>query len=348
MKGILIPEFVSDPSTLRPSEVPKPTPKPDQCLIKITHCSPQHADILHAQGKHQNNNPKKGWCHPPFVLGYDFAGIVESVPSSGTAGHGLQQGDRVFGAGIGAFAEYICVKPDAVRKVPDGLSNEIACAVSGQAVSYASVVHVAKVQPGETVLVSGASGGLGSACCMVAKSVGAKVIALAGDEAKAARMRQDMDIDAVVVMGDNEDESWVDQVQELTAGQGVDVVLDNTGMVNSGIRCLAYMGRIVILGFAARKGVMESVKMNKLLLKSATVIGYRFGESGRRKPDELAKIWEGYLGMLQSGRLRATLYGEYRGLQDVGRALRDLHERRVYGKIVVKVADDDLEGKPRL
>ena len=73
----------------------------------------------------------------------------------------------------------------------------------------------------------------------------------------------------------------------------VDVVLDNTGMVNDAIRCLAYMSRIVILGFAARKGVMESVKMNKLLLKSATVVGYRFGESGRRKPDELARIWEG-------------------------------------------------------
>lgn len=348
MKAILIPEFVENPANLQPSEVPQPAPNPKQCLIRVTHCSPQHADILHAQGKHQNNNPKKGWCHPPFILGYDFAGIVVSTPTSGTTDHGLQKGDRVFGAGIGAFAEYICVKPDAIRKVPEGLSNETACAVSGQAVSYASVVHVAKVQRDETVLVSGASGGLGSACCMVAKAVGAKVIALAGDERKAASMRKDMDVDAVVVMSDNEDESWVDEVLKLTRGQGVDVVLDNTGMVNSAIRCLAYMGRIVILGFAARKGVMESVKMNKLLLKSATVIGYRFGESGRRKPEELASIWAGYLGMLQNGQLKAMLYGEYRGLEDVGRALGDLHERKVYGKVVVRVADETGEGKARL
>ena len=345
MKAILIPSFVEDPSTLRPADVPTPTPKPDQCLVRITHCSPQHADILHAQGKHQNNNPKKGWCHPPFVLGYDFAGIIESLPSSDKVDHGLRKGDKVFGAGIGAFAEYICVLPSAIRKVPSGLSNAVACAMSGGAVSYAAVTRVANVQAGETVLVSGASGGLGSVCCMVAKALGARVIALAGDEGKAGKMRVEMGVSEVLIV--DEGGQWVESVLETTGGKGVDVVLDNTGMVNDAIRCLAYMGRIVVLGFAARKGVMESVKMNKLLLKSATVIGYRFGESGRRKPDELKRIWEGYLGMLQSGRLKAVLYGHYRGLEDVGRALGDLHERKVYGKIVVNVADEDGE-KARL
>lgn len=349
MKAILIPAFVSDPSTLQPIEISTPTPSPAQCLVKITHCSPQHADILHAQGKHQNNNPKRGWCHPPFILGYSFAGIIETVPSESGAGHGFRTGERVFGAAIGAFAEYVCVKPEAIRRVPDRLSNEVACAMSGQAISYAAVTHIAKVQAGETVLVSGASGGLGSVCCMVAKAVGARVVALAGDEAKAGRMRRDMDVDYVVVM--DEDELWIDRVLNITDGKGVEVVLDNTGMVNAAIRCLAYMGRIVILGFAARKGVMESVKMNKLLLKSATVVGYRFGESGRRRPDELKRIWEGYLDMLESGRLKAMLFGEYVGLRDVGRALGDLEARRVYGKVVVRVAeggDGEMEGRARL
>ena len=80
--------------------------------------------------------------------------------------------------------------------------------------------------------------------------------------------------------------------------------------------------------------------MNKLLLKSATVVGYRFGESGRRFPAELERIWEGYLGMLAEGRLRPVLYGKYVGLEEVGRALGDLQERKVYGKIVVRVADE--------
>jgi NADPH:quinone reductase-like Zn-dependent oxidoreductase len=340
MQAILVPEFIPDPSTLKPTSVPLPTPKPDQYLVRVTHCSPQHADILHAQGKHQNNNPKKGWCFPPFVLGYDFAGIVEKLPVDGKC-DAFRKGDRVFGAGIGAFAEYVCVPQRQMRNIPGELSSETACAMSGQAVSYAAVVNIAKVQAGETVLVSGASGGLGSVCCMVAKAKGAKVIALAGDREKAEAMRKDMDVDLVLLMeGD-----WIEKVMEFTNGQGVEVVLDNTGMVNDAIRCLAYFGRIIVLGFAARKGVMEDVKMNKLLLKSVTVMGYRFGESGRRFPQTLEEIWDGYLGMLKTGEMKAMIYGNYEGLEDVGRALKDLHDRKVYGKIVVKIPDVDAKAK---
>ncbi|TKA32478.1 hypothetical protein B0A50_01586 [Salinomyces thailandicus] len=335
MKAILISDYASDPSTLSPTTLPLPSPKPDEYLIRVTHCSPQHADILHAQGKHQNNNPKRGWCFPPFILGYDYAGIIHTLPEHGSH-RGLRKGDRVFGAAIGAFAEYTCVPARAIRKVPDELSNETACAMSGQAVSYAAVVNVAHVKAGETVMVSGASGGLGSVCCMVAKALGAKVVALVGDGDKAKHMRQAMDVDLVVVQkGD-----WMKSVLEFTHGQGVDVMLDNTGMVNDAIRCLAYFGRIVILGFAARKGVMEDVKMNKLLLKSITVTGYRFGESGRRYPDDLQRIWDGYLDMMKSGRIQPLLFGNYSSLADVGRALKDLTERKVYGKIVVRVADE--------
>lgn len=333
MQAIWIPEFVSDVSGLKPTAAPTPQPTADQFLIRVTHVSPQHADILHAQGKHQNNT-KRGWCHPPFILGYDFAGLVQSLPAGGSKS-GLKSGDRVFGAAIGAFAEYICVPEGAIREVPEKLSSETAVAMSGQAVSYASVVHIAKVQAGETVLVSGASGGLGSVCCMVAKALGARVIALAGDEEKAGHMRRAMDVDLVLVMKDD----WIAKVMEFTGGKGAEVCLDNTGMVNDAIRCSAYWGRIVILGFAARKGVMEEVKMNKLLLKSITVTGYRFGESGRRYPELLEEIWQGYLSMLESGRLKPMLYGKYQGLSDVGRALRDLEDRKVYGKIVIPVSD---------
>ncbi|WPG97248.1 Hypothetical protein R9X50_00002000 [Acrodontium crateriforme] len=339
MKAILIPDFVSDPSTLQPTSTPIPTPKPNQCLVRITYCSPQHADILHAQGKHQNNNKKRGWCFPPFVLGFDFAGEVVNSPRNGDVNTSavFKKGDRVFGAALGAFAEYVCVDVQAIRKIPAALSDETACAMSGQAVSYASVVHIAKIKPGETVMVSGASGGLGSVCCMVAKALGAKVIALSGSADKISTIRETIGADLVLEMeGD-----WIEQVMGFTQGKGVDVMLDNTGMVNDAIRALAYFGRIVILGFAARKGVMEDVKMNKLLLKSVTVMGYRFGESGRRYPDELKKIWEGYLRMLETGQLKAPLYGKYTGLEDIGRALKDLEERRVCGKIVVKVASEN-------
>ncbi|CZT16680.1 related to quinone reductase [Ramularia collo-cygni] len=336
MKAIHIRAFAAEASDLQVSDIPVPSPKHDEYLIRISYCSPQHADILHAKGKHQNNS-KRGWCHPPFVLGYDFGGVVQSAPSSGK----LRKGDRVFGAAIGAFAEYICVSEGAIRKVPDVLDTATAVAMSGQAVSYASVVQIANVKPGETVLVSGASGGLGSVCCMVAKAVGAKVIALAGDAKKAELMRKDMDVDLVLVLEDG----WIDKVKDFTGGEGANVFLDNTGMVNDAIRSVAYFGRIVILGFAARGGVMEDVKMNKLLLKSITVTGYRFGESGRRYPEQLEEIWTGYLDMLSSGKLKPIMYGKYDGLKDIGRALQDLEARKVYGKIVVKVSDESAAGK---
>lgn len=268
------------------------------------------------------------------MLGFDFAGVILSAPSACSSK--LRRGDRVFGAAIGAFAEYICVTEGAIRRIPDSLDSAAAVAMSGQAVSYASVVHIANVKPGETVLVSGASGGLGSVCCMVAKAVGAKVIALTGDAKKAALMRRDMDVDLVVELK----EGWIDRVKDFTRGEGADVFLDNTGMVNDAIRSVSYFGRIVILGFAARKGVMEDVKMNKLLLKSIAITGYRFGESGRRLPEQLEAIWVGYLDMLSSGKLKPILFGKYEGLEDVGRALQDLDDRKVHGKIVVKVADE--------
>ena len=179
---------------------------------------------------------------------------------------------------------------------------------------------------------------------MVAKALGARVVALAGDERKAAAMRRDMDVDLVVVA--TEDDAWTKQVLEFTAGKGVDAVLDNTGMVNQAIRAVTYGGTIVILGFAARHGVMEEVKMNRLLLKGITLVGYRFGESGRRFPNDLEKIWDGYLRMVTEGMLQPLLYGQYEGLESIGRALKDLAERKVYGKIVVSV--NPTPGKSRL
>ena len=350
MQAILIPTFTKDATTLTPTNVPLPIPKPDEYLVRISHCSPQHADILHAQGTHQNVNAKKGNVHPPFILGYDFAGTIEQVPSSSSSPssptsshHPLKKGDRVFGANIGAFAEYITVKPTRIRRVPPGVTCQTACAISGQAVSFAAVAHVAKTQPGETVLVSGASGGLGSACCMVAKALGARVIALAGDEGKAAAMRRDMDVDLVVV-GDSEG-FWRERVLEFTGGKGVEAVFDNTGMVNDGIRCVAYGGMIVILGFAGRKGVMEEVKMNRLLLKGVTLVGYRFGESGRRFPHELEEIWDGWMDMLVEKKFEPLIYGKYDGLESVGRALKDLAQRKVYGKVVVSVTPDEEKAR---
>lgn len=184
----------------------------------------------------------------------------------------FKTGSRVFGGGLGAYAEEIWVTEEAVRHVPEQWTNAAACAVGASgAVSYGALLDVCQVKAGETVLVLGASGGLGVMAVQIAKAVGAKVIAVVGDEEKAA-MVKDIGADAVV---DYHNKNWEDIVRKLTKdGEGVDVVYDGIGAVESGIKCLKYRGRLVMVGFAARNGNMENIRANRILLKSIAVHGY--------------------------------------------------------------------------
>lgn len=202
------------------------------------------------------------------MLGTEFSGIVISSPSESS----FKPGARVFGGGLGAYAEEIWASEGAIRRVPEQWTNAEACAVgSSGAVSYGALLDVCKVKAGETVLVLGASGGLGVMAVQIAKAIGAKVIAVVGDEEKAA-MARSIGADAVV---DYHDEKWEDRVKQLTKdGEGVDVVYDGIGAVESGVKCLKYRGRLVIVGFAARNGNIENIRANRILLKSIAVYGY--------------------------------------------------------------------------
>ena len=173
---------------------------------------------------------------------------------------------------MGAYAEEICVHEDTLRVVPEQWTNAEACAVGASgAVSYGALVSVAQLKAGETTLVLGASGGLGVMAVQIAKAVGAKVIAVVGSEEKAEVMRR-LGVDSLV---DYHDANWEEKAKAMTHdGEGVDVVYDGIGAVESAIKCLRYRGRLVIVGFAAREGKMENVRANRILLKSITVHGY--------------------------------------------------------------------------
>jgi NADPH:quinone reductase-like Zn-dependent oxidoreductase len=255
-----------DLESVTPKDVTSPKPQPQKALhIRITHAAVTHVDLLYAQGLHQNN---RRHVQPPFILGTEFSGMVIDAPSTSS----LKPGTRVFGGGLGSFAEEICVDEASVRRVPQQWSNAEACAVGASgAVSYGALVGVANVKRGETVLVLGASGGLGVMAVQIAKALGAKVIAVVGDAEKAEVVKR-LGADGIV---DYHDKQWEDKVRDLTPGkQGVEVVYDSIGAVESGIRCLKYRGRLVIVGFAARGGSMENVRANRILLKSAMVHGY--------------------------------------------------------------------------
>ncbi|KAK4990126.1 hypothetical protein LTR66_004959 [Elasticomyces elasticus] len=340
MKALHIPAFHTTLSTLSLSTVPDPVPSPSQLLIRITHASPQAVDVLYALGKHQNNNAKRGHIHPPFILGNDFAGVVVSAPP----GSSYVAGENVFGSKLGAFAELIAVEEGEVGWVPGRLRNADAVALVGGAVAYAAVKNVALVREGQTVLVTGAAGGLGTVACQVAQALGARVIGLVGSEAKATWLREHGGVEDVVIMDQKKVsgkdwERWVVDVLAATTGDGVDAIIDNIGCVEQGLRCLKSRGTIVMIGFAGRDGVMETIAMNKILLKSARVIGYRFGDHGRRNPDEIAKIWEEYLSMVNKGTIRSMIHpAAYHGLEDVPRALHNLQDRKICGKAVIQIA----------
>jgi NADPH:quinone reductase-like Zn-dependent oxidoreductase len=265
---------------------------------------------------------------------------VTSSPASSS----LKPGTRVFGGALGSYAEAICVSESAVRRVPQQWSLAEACAVGASgAVSFGALVSVARIKAGETVLVLGASGGLGVMAIQIAKALGANVIAVVGSEEKVEVVRK-IGADGVV---DYRDGKWEDKVRALTKDEeGVDVVYDGIGAVESGVRCLKYRGRLVIVGFAARGGNVENVRANRILLKSVMVHGYRFGEDGRHDPQRTKDVWDGFMGLVEDGKIEPVIYKErYIGLESVPRALEDAKTHKAWGRAVLRINEEAAESE---
>lgn len=194
----------------------------------------------------------------------------------------------------------------------------------------------ADLKRGESVLVHAAAGGLGLMAVQVAKALGCTVIATASTDAKLS-VAQKFGADHLV---NYSDENWEKKVLQLSNGQGVDVVYDSVGLVDKSLKCLQHGGRILLIGFAGREGNMEKIAMNRVLLRQANIIGYRFGETHRRNPAETAKIWEALESMIASGAIKPTVYdGEFRGLENIPRAMCEMADRKVWGKAVITVDD---------
>ncbi len=247
-------------------DVANPIPSTEEILVDITHAGLNHVDLLYSRGKHQNNH--SGLVSPPFVLGLEFAGIVRTAPDASR----FKTGDRVWGSGVGGFAEQIAVKESALQKIPDGWSLEDAAGLGAATapVSYGALIRVAKLQRGETVLIHAAGCGMGVVAVQIARAIGVKVIATVGSDEKAKVVRS-LGADVVVRY---DAPQWEKEVLKATNGKGVDVVMDTVGLVEKSLRCIRFGGRVVIAGFAGLGGNMEEVAMNRILLKGAIVLGY--------------------------------------------------------------------------
>jgi NADPH2:quinone reductase len=301
-------------------EAPVPTSGPDQVLVEVHALGVSWPDLLQSRGQYQMKPD------PPFQLGVDFAGRVVQAPS----GSEIAAGDRVacclpYGGG----ADLVAVHPESVFPIPDGVSFEKAAALPmNYLTAQFALATRAQLREGETVLVHGASGGVGSATLQVAHGLGARTVAVVSTEEKAAFVRGLGADHAVLTDG------FLAAVKELTDGVGVDVVVDVVGgdLFTDSLRALAPLGRLLVVGFTG--GRIPEVKVNRLLLNNTDVRGVGWGAYAMARPGFMRTQWESLLPMISSGVVDPPVATTY-PVEQVRRALEDMDQRRVLGKTVL-------------
>ncbi|KAI6084927.1 hypothetical protein F4821DRAFT_164203 [Hypoxylon rubiginosum] len=330
MRGIQVSQYVKGPKELKVTELPEPKPKPNQYLIEVHAAATNFFDILQIQGKYQNQPPF------PWVSGAEFSGVVLATPSDPKSNPPkFPIGSRVFGASQGAYANRVCAAEHELLPVPRGWSFTDAAGLFVTApTSYGALVLRAGVKAGDWVLVHAAAGGVGLAAVQVAKAFGATVVATAGTERKLEVAKQ-FGADHVV---DYRDPKWPEQVKKLTPkGRGVDIVYDPVGLVDKSTKCVAWNGRILVVGFAA--GQIEKVAMNKVLLKNISLVGIHWGAYAKFEKQTIPVVWEGIGRLIEQGKFRGTVFSdkEFVGLESIPDALLALGGRETWGKVVVKI-----------
>jgi len=308
---------------LRWAELPTPEPAAGQVRIAVHAASLNFPDLLTVRGKYQIRPPL------PFVPGSEFSGIVEAVGAGVTH---LRAGDRVASIGVtGGFGTHACVAAAQVLRLPAGIDLDDAAAFAfTYGTSYHALIDRAALREGETVLVLGAAGGVGSAALQIAKAAGARVIAAASSAEKAAFCTR-LGADATVDYGR---ENLRDAIKALTDGKGVDVVYDPVGgeLAEAAFRSIAWRGRYLVVGFAA--GPIPSLPLNLPLLKGASIVGVFWGEFARREPEafqrELAQLFAWHAAGMVKPAIDARL-----PMDQLAQAYLRMGARRVLGKLLL-------------
>lgn len=273
MKAVMVTEY-GPPEGFECRDTPGPEFAADEILIDVRAAGISFVDLLVAQGKYQVRPPL------PYVPGTEFAGIVADV---GRDVRGLVKGDRVVaGAMGGAYADQCAVPAAMAVKMPDSMSFEHGSVFRvSYNTAYHALVQRAVIRPGETVLVLGAGGAIGTACVQVARSLGARVIGSASTMAKRDLARA-CGADDVIDSGAGD---WRDQVKALTGNRGVDCVADPVGgeATERAFRALAWKGRHLVIGYAA--GSIPKLPVNLALLKGASLVGVDVRQFGIFEPD---------------------------------------------------------------
>lgn len=316
----LVAQELSGPAGLVYTDAPDPA-NPDQVVIDVGAAGVCFPDLLLLRGEYQMR------LDPPFVPGMEVAGVVRSAPQKS----GFSAGQRVSAfTMLGGYAEQVAVAPDAVVSTPADIDDASAASLLGNYYTMQfALQRSGALHPGETVLVLGSAGGVGTAAVQIAKAMGANVIAMV-HRPGAVEFVESLGADAVLPLTDG----WRDAVLAHTGGRGVDMVVDPVGgpAFDDAIRVLATEGRLLVIGFAA--GGIPTVKVNRLLLRNVGVLGVGWGEFVNRTPGAQAEVGAA-LGALVEAGLRPPPPVRC-PLAEGAAALQRLADGAVHGKLVLQ------------
>ena len=305
-------------------ELPTPAPAAGQLRVAIKAASLNFPDLLIIQGKYQMKPPL------PFVPGTEFAGVVEAV---GEGVKGFKPGDAVAAfAGTGGFGTHAVIPAAVAMPLPPGFKFEDAAAfICTYATSHHALLDRAALQTGETVLILGAAGGVGTAAIQIAKAAGARVIAAASTDDKCARCLA-LGADAVINYSTG---NLRDELKTLTGGKGPDVIYDPVGgdLAEAAFRSIAWRGRYLVVGFA--QGQIPALPLNLALLKGASLVGVFWGEFAKREPARNAAMLGQLAQWYAEGKI-APVLDIVLPMDELPQAFARMATRKVVGKVILR------------
>jgi len=328
-EGFVCSNLSGDLSGLSFKEIPIEKVSENFVKIDIKAASLNFPDLLMTQGKYQNK-PEL-----PFALGMEGSGVISQT---GSYVKNYKIGDEVMfgGWGHGAIAKSIVVSESMISLKPESYSFEEAAAFkTAYLTAYVGLIRRGQLQRGETLLVHGASGGVGMAAVQLGKLYGAKVIATGTSDEKLEIVKT-WGADEVLNIFENEKVSFKDRVKDLTNGKGADVIYDPVGgeVFDQSIRCINWGGRLLIIGFAG--GTIPTLPVNYPLIKGFSVVGVRAGEFGRRDPALGKENIEIINSLADEDKVRPHICKVF-DFKDSKEALEYLEKRELIGKVVIRI-----------
>lgn len=322
MRAVLCQEW-GGPDKLVLGQLPSPPMREGAVRIAIHAAGLNFGDLLLITGQYQE---KPAF---PFCPGMEVAGVISEV---GPGVDNLSMGDRVMALiGTGGYSEEAVASADRVYRIPDKMDFASAAGFPvAYGTSYGAFEWRAHLQPGEWLLVHGAAGGVGLTAVEIGKALGAKVIATAGNPEKLA-IAKEHGADYLI---DYSHEDIRERVKAITGGHGADVIYDPVGgdAFDASLRCVAWSGRIIIIGFAS--GRIPQIPANIVLVKNVDIIGFYWGSHQGRKPDLLRQCYRQLFLWFDEGRLKPHVSARF-DLADANRALEFLRQRKATGKVVL-------------